>query len=243
MRGPLPKKATSRAAKTGATKKHVAQPNELERRRKSAQSVVARAARAFEGDNFRTGGRGRHTTYNPDYAKQAAALCKFGATDWELANYFEVNLSTIKNWESQHKSFFLALRRGKAEADERVERSLYAKATGYTFESEKVFYDSKVGAPVRVATTEHVPPSDSAITMWLKNRKPGVWRDKVEVDANVNVVRTKPESGMTPEELSEYYNKLRCRPMTAEPLLIEHDKRTNSEQVEDGVFTEAEGTE
>ena len=35
--------------------------------------------------------------------------------------------------------------------------------------------------------TEHYPPDTTAAIFWLKNRQPEKWRDKKEVDANVNL--------------------------------------------------------
>ena len=34
---------------------------------------------------------------------------------------------------------------------------------------------------------EHYPPDTTAAIFWLKNRQPEKWRDKKEVDANVNL--------------------------------------------------------
>ena len=70
------------------------------------------------------------------------------------------------------------LKSGKEVADNRVERSLYNRAVGYTFDSEKVFQHQ--GEIVRAKTVEHVPPDTTAGIFWLKNRKPAEWRDKIE---------------------------------------------------------------
>lgn len=46
---------------------------------------------------------------------------------------------------------------------------------------------------------------------------------KVQVDANINTIKAKPELAMTPQELSEYYEKLRALPPSTKPLVIEND--------------------
>jgi len=120
----------------------------------------------------------RPTDYKAEYAEQARKLCQLGATDKELADFFEVSDRTIYRWQIKHDEFCQALKAGKDSADERVERSLYHKATGYTFESEKVFQHQ--GEIVRAAVTEHVPPDTTAMIFWLKNRRPDVWRDRRE---------------------------------------------------------------
>lgn len=123
---------------------------------------------------------GRPTKYKDEYAAQAEKLCKLGATDADLADFFEVNTTTIWRWRSQHEEFCNALKVGKDFADETVVRSLYQKAVGYTFASEKIFQHQ--GEVVRAEISEHVPPSDTAAIFWLKNRRPNDWRDKREVD-------------------------------------------------------------
>jgi hypothetical protein len=43
------------------------------------------------------------------------------------------------------------------------------------------------------------------------------------VDLTTRTIKAKPEGEMTDDELSDYYNKLRLRPTSATPLVIEHD--------------------
>jgi hypothetical protein len=119
---------------------------------------------------------GRPSDYRPEYAAQAAKLCELGATDFELAKFFEVNTLTIYRWRNVHPEFCKAVTCGKEKADERVARSLFNRAVGYSYESEKVFQFQ--GAIVRADTVEHVPPDPGAAMNWLKNRRPDEWRDK-----------------------------------------------------------------
>ena len=58
---------------------------------------------------------GRPSKYKPEHAKAAAKLCKLGATDAQLADFFEVSVSTINLWKVQHKEFSESLKDGKDE--------------------------------------------------------------------------------------------------------------------------------
>lgn len=122
---------------------------------------------------------GRPTSYDSDYCRQAAKLCELGATDAELADFFDVAISTVALWKVTHAEFSDALKQAKATADARVERSLFQRAVGYTFDSVKVF--SYEGASFEHPVREHCPPDTAAMIFWLKNRKPDEWRDRREV--------------------------------------------------------------
>jgi hypothetical protein len=118
---------------------------------------------------------GRPSGYKPEYATQAVKLCKLGATDADLADFFGVSTRTIMRWQSQHEDFCQSLKNGKSEADERVERSLYQKAVGYEYDAVKIFNAN--GEPLIVPYREKCPPDTTAAIFWLKNRRSEQWRD------------------------------------------------------------------
>ena len=122
--------------------------------------------------------RGRPSSFKPEFVGQAVKLCQLGATDVEMADFFEVAVSTFYLWKNEHPEFSEALKTGKEAADERVERSLYHKANGYTFDAVKIFMPAGADAPVYAPYREHVPPDTTAAIFWLKNRRPDQWRDK-----------------------------------------------------------------
>jgi hypothetical protein len=134
-----------------------------------------------------------HQVYNASYAEEALELVRNGATVSELAVHFEVPIFSVQLWAVAHRDFAAALRVGRVEADDRVERSLYNRAVGYTFDSEKIIYDGgEDGAGVvRVPIQEHVPPDVTACSLWLRNRRPEQWHDKRTIDFNANVRHTR----------------------------------------------------
>lgn len=124
---------------------------------------------------------GRPTDYKPEFCQEAIKLCENGATDSELADFFEVSDRTLYRWKAQFPEFSQALKSGKAVADERVERSLYHKAVGYSHGAVKIFMPAGAREPVYAKYREHVPPDTTAAIFWLKNRRADNWRDKSEV--------------------------------------------------------------
>jgi hypothetical protein len=120
----------------------------------------------------------RPTKYKPEFVEQARKLCKLGATDIEIADFFDVEVRTIYRWKGEHEEFCQALKIAKNEADERVERSLFARANGY--EHDEVDIRVVGGEIVQTPIRKYYPPDTTAAIFWLKNRKPEEWRDKQE---------------------------------------------------------------
>lgn len=135
--------------------------------------------------------RGRPTDYKPEYAEQARKLCELGATDSDLADFFGVSDRTIYRWAARHEEFCQALKVGKDVADERVERSLYHRAVGYSYDAVKIFNAS--GEPLTVPYREHVAPDTTAAIFWLKNRRKGEWRDRLAHEHSGGIEYTKIE--------------------------------------------------
>ena len=119
----------------------------------------------------------RPSKFKEEYIDQARKLCKLGATDRELADFFDVSEKTLNNWKLENEEFLQSLKIGKDDADNRVERSLFARATGY----EHPDTDIRVieGKIVETQIIKRYPPDTTAAIFWLKNRKREEWRDKV----------------------------------------------------------------
>lgn len=149
--------------------------------------------------------KGRPSKFKPEFIEQAEKLCKLGATDIELADFFGVEVRTLYRWKGENEAFCQSLKAGKAEADTRVERSLFARATGY--EHDEVDIRVVANAIVKTDIRKYYPPDTTAAIFWLKNRKSGDWRDLKAVEMggpNGGPVQTKTTvdvSGLTNEQL------------------------------------------
>lgn len=125
---------------------------------------------------------GRPTSYRKAYNKQAYKLCLLGATDKELADFFEVSEVTINAWKKEFPSFLKSLKKGKIQADSEVAEKLYHRACGYEHPEDKIFNNN--GEPLIVPTIKHYPPDTAAAFIWLKNR--ARWKDKQEHEHNLS---------------------------------------------------------
>lgn len=148
--------------------------------------------------------RGRKSLYQEEYANQALKLCLLGATDKELAEFFSVSEQTLNKWKKDFPEFLESLKKGKSIADANVASKLYNRAIGYDYEEKH--YETKQpkkDVPPELVEAKrikkHVPADTTAAIFWLKNRQPEKWRDRKEVDANVNL--SDELESMTDEQL------------------------------------------
>jgi len=123
---------------------------------------------------------GRPTKYKAEYAEQAKKLCELGATDRQLADFFEVSESTLNLWKIDNKEFSESLKLGKEAPDALVERSLFQRAMGYSHEEDDIRVVN--GELVITPIIKHYPPDSTSLIFWLKNRKKDDWRDKQEIE-------------------------------------------------------------
>jgi hypothetical protein len=123
---------------------------------------------------------GHKSSYRHEYVEQVRKLCKIGATEYEVGQMLGVSVMTLWRWRGEHPEFAEAFKLGREAASERVEHSVFHRAVGYTFASEKIVtVDKKV---VRVPIKEHIPPDVQAQQFWLTNRRRGEWRNRQEIE-------------------------------------------------------------
>lgn len=135
---------------------------------------------------------GRPTKFSKGMQRKIKVLARRGFTDKEIATVLGVTEQTINNWKIKHPKFFESLKDWKAEADEKVEVSLYERACGYSHPETKaqwvesfVEHDEtyiKVGRWEYAELIRHYPPDPTSMIFWLKNRQAAKWRDKTEVE-------------------------------------------------------------
>ena len=121
----------------------------------------------------------RPSKYKDEYTEQAYKLCLLGATDKDLADFFNTTEQTINAWKKKPE-FLESLKRGKMEADAVIAQKLFHRAKGYSHHEDKIF--NAYGEPLIVPTVKHYPPDVTAAIFWLKNRQPVYWRDKHDLE-------------------------------------------------------------
>ncbi len=128
--------------------------------------------------------QGRPTKYKPEYDNLAFNYALLGATDVEMSKFFEVDETTFCRWKREYPSFYQSIKEAKEQADAKVVRSLYERACGYKAKAVKILSEKGMHTDT-VEYEEHYPPDPTAMIFWLKNRQSKQWRDKQEIDQNI----------------------------------------------------------
>lgn len=145
---------------------------------------------------------GRPTLYKDEYVEMARKFCLLGATDIELADFFEVAESTLNLWKIEYPAFSESIKKGKAQADANVADRLYQRAMG--FEHPEVHVSNYQGEITLTPIQKIYAPDPTAAIFWLKNRQRAKWRDKQDyehtgadggpIDHSISVTFVKPIS-------------------------------------------------
>lgn len=98
---------------------------------------------------------GRPTKYNPDNNILVEGWARDGLSNEQIAANLGVNVATLYEWRLRHPEFAESIKKGKEVADREVENALHQSALSGNIVAQ---------------------------IFWLKNRKPGQWRDKQDVE-------------------------------------------------------------
>lgn len=110
-----------------------------------------------------------------------------GLTDEQIAKNIGINPATLYDWKNKYPKISEVLKKGKEIVDRQVENALLKRALGYKYNEtiQEICKDAVTGEQKLTITkivTKQVAPDTTAQIFWLKNRKPGQWRDKQEVE-------------------------------------------------------------
>ena len=128
----------------------------------------------------------RRSKYDPDITPEIAEqYARDGLINEEIASKLGISTTTFYNWQKKYVEFSEALKKGKQVVDAKVEKALLKRALGYDYEEIKVTVNESGQKKVE-KTKKQVKPDTTAQIFWLKNRLPDKWRDKHEIDQNIN---------------------------------------------------------
>ena len=105
-----------------------------------------------------------------------------GLSDEQVAKNLGVCYATVKDWKKRHPSFLAAIKKGKEVSDYELENTLHKRAMGYEYEEKVMVINAKKETTVVTKTIKQMPPDTGAIIFALKNRLPGKYREKWDIE-------------------------------------------------------------
>ena len=145
--------------------------------------------------------QGRPTKYRPGHDHRAYKAASAGFTDKEIADLFEISVSTFNKWKQDFPNFSESLKQGKDFFDAgKVENALLNRALGMKIKEVQTSLD-KQGNPIQHKTKiieKEIPPDVKACTYWLDRRLYKRWR----IDNEVIIKDSRPDlTKLTDDEL------------------------------------------
>lgn len=134
---------------------------------------------------------GRPTLFRPYMVEMARVLCEDGSTEKELASELGIGLSTLYEWRNRHPELAAVMRLGKEIATDRLERTAYEIACGYTTTVKETVKLRDERGNERLVESEReirVPPNEQMLWKMMKSRRPDDWKDKTETKVSGEVV-------------------------------------------------------
>jgi hypothetical protein len=86
----------------------------------------------------------------------------------------------MPSWKAAQPTFLESITRGKEKADAEIAESLFHRAKGYRH--PEVHVSNFQGNITLTPLTKHYPPDTQAASLWLRNRQPKLWRDKMDLE-------------------------------------------------------------
>lgn len=153
--------------------------------------------------------KGKH---EESMATEVARLARFGLTNEEIAEFYNITATTFQRYERDIKEFRDALMEGRMLDSMKVVDSLHKQALGYMVEEETLAeHVTRQGDIVMLKSKSKkwVQPSATAAIYLLKTRHGDKWMDIIRTEAHQNLnitVKNVDFSDMSNEELLQLKN-------------------------------------
>ena len=123
------------------------------------------------------GGPGRTPVYSEKLIPVVRAMALYGASDQEIADAIGISRETLRWWRHEHVEFANGIRITDDEMAEAARSSLFRRAMGFTYKSDKVFANG-----FRAKVTEYLPPDvNAAFKILQAYDKKQAFRERTEV--------------------------------------------------------------
>lgn len=122
-------------------------------------------------------------------------LAESGQTDAQMAVSLRIAESTLYDYKLKWPEFSEAIKEGKSNPDDQVERSLFERAVGFEHVEEKVFCHE--GVITKEMVIKKYAPDTTAAIFWLCNRRPKKFKHVSHIQ------HSGPDGGSIPLSITE----------------------------------------
>lgn len=110
-----------------------------------------------------------------------------GLDEVQIALRLNISYASLKRYKNKYPEFEVALIKGKEHLVDELKNSLFERAKGFEYEEVKQYIEEIDGKQrKRVEKTKKHIYSDQCLLFALKNIDPDNWRDKKEIQQDVN---------------------------------------------------------
>ena len=120
----------------------------------------------------------------PDGLAVIEAWARNGVTDADIAHNMGLSKREFVKLKKENIQMQNILKKGKVIADAKVENALYKRAIGYRYTETTTKLDPFGRTIYQTVKECETVPDVNAQAMWLKARKPEVWADKRDDNAD-----------------------------------------------------------
>jgi len=172
MDSPKRKRSPNGSPKPKRSKIMHAAPDEV---REEVRECAIEIARNVERQKH-----GLQPKYHPTFDRYVEKMTIVGGGMMQIADALGCSHSALEDWVKKYPSLGAAIKRGRERADAEIEDALNRRAKGYD-RVDNVIINGK-----EVTLVKHYPPDPTSMIFWLKNRQPGRWREKTDVNMELD---------------------------------------------------------
>ena len=132
--------------------------------------------------------REKYNTHIKPHLEDITNWIADGETEYSIHRKLGVNHDTWYRYKNKKSELSEAIKKGQQNLSLNLESLLYRKCKGYEVEETKT-YIQKIGDKETKKVEKlkkHIPSSDTALIFALKNTNPEKWKDKQEIQQDIN---------------------------------------------------------
>ena len=136
--------------------------------------------------------RGRKAKYTDDMPAKVFELKSKGYKDYEIWPVLGISRESFYKLKRDKLEFIDAYKKGEAIFLDKIEKKLEESAQGYDY-IETTIIEKNFNGQIQTEerkTTKHLPPNQTALIFYLKNKRPDKWSDKKEVEHSGEIKQT-----------------------------------------------------